>query len=304
MHSMTCKKRILGCFLAGCLLLVMRYIISYAYYHSLNFCVRNRLISSLGWLSNEAIDFTIGSVLQSLLPVGINGNCDNIMETKYMQSHNYSHTYITEHDKFLHKIAQLPKTSTEFGSDSFPAQSKFLHMVAQLPQTKVVCETGFNIGHSSLTFLSAQDDIVVHSFDIGTHPGAKPMAEYLGHVFGDRFHIHFGDSTVTLPQFHQDNPNIKCDVIFVDGGHQGKVPWLDILNFIAMAIPGRTILVFDDYPAYWGMPMVFVDIAGAWELAIHKGLLQEVMRCSSEPISKNHPERGFCVGIVMFNEIK
>ena len=112
--------------------------------------------------------------------------------------------------------------------------------MASLKFVRTVCETGFNYGHSSFNYLTANDKAVVHSFDIGSHPYTKHMADYLSAKFPGRFFIHYGDSAASLPEFVQKNPDIRCNLIFVDGWHSYPVAKSDLENF--MKITAMTIL--------------------------------------------------------------
>jgi len=45
-------------------------------------------------------------------------------------------------------------------------QSWILQDIAQLPFVKTACETGFNAGHHAFHMLTANYDLVVHSFEV------------------------------------------------------------------------------------------------------------------------------------------
>jgi hypothetical protein len=48
-------------------------------------------------------------------------------------------------------------------------------------------------------------------------------------TFGQRFRLHPGDSTVTVPAWTRQHPR-KCDMIFVDGDHSLQGAMLDMVN--------------------------------------------------------------------------
>ena len=50
-----------------------------------------------------------------------------------------------------------------------PMQFKVLHYLASRPNVHNICETGFNLGHSSFNYLTANRHAIVHSFDLGIH---------------------------------------------------------------------------------------------------------------------------------------
>ena len=129
------------------------------------------------------------------------------------------------------------------------------------------------------------------------------MAKYLKSIYNDRLHVEYGDSMEVLPEFHRKYPDLKCDVILVDGGHEDKVPWTDIHNFATMfAIPGVSLMVFDDFPARWGIydreRAQNAVLGQAWQMAQHYKVVKELMKCTYEGALFKKWERGFAVGIV------
>src|SRR6218665_1502382 len=167
-----------------------------------------------------------------------------------------------------------------------------MHHLAGQPAAKVICETGFNLGHSSFNYLTANEKVIVHSFDLGNHGYAHTMSDYLKKLFPNRFFIHFGDSTKTIPEFIRNNPEFQCDLMFVDGGHVYPVALADIMNFAKIANLKENIIAFDDYPTDWGQ-----SFGKAWEDAINAGILKEFMRCRFHSIVGL--QRGFTIGRVM-----
>jgi len=111
---------------------------------------------------------------------------------------------------------------------------------------KTICEIGFNTGHSSYMLTSNQKARVV-SFDIGRHPYTRKVAELFAKRYGHRFTLAFGDSRITVPEFHRTHPDVTCDLMLVDGGHTRDIALSDLSNFRRMASE-RNILVFDDCP--------------------------------------------------------
>ena len=105
-----------------------------------------------------------------------------------------------------------------------------------------ICETGFFRGGSSLFWMLTKPEAIVHSFDMGMHRNAK---KWFSERFPGRWFGHEGDSTKTLVQFHQENPNWRCDLVLVDGGHQGEIPYIDLTNFKKLS-HAKTIVIMDD----------------------------------------------------------
>jgi len=173
-------------------------------------------------------------------------------------------------------------------------QSKVLHYLASRSNVSTICETGFNLGHSAFSYLTANPHAVVHSFDIGQHAYAHKMATYMLSRFPDRLFVHFGNSMLTVPAFARENPNYHCDFMFVDGGHSYPVAMADLLNFAAMAnLDDGNIIMFDDYPVSTSYSR---DIAPAWENMCRWGYVRELLRCS---YAKFKFLRGFVIGTVL-----
>lgn len=168
------------------------------------------------------------------------------------------------------------------------SQYKLFHYLTwKLKFVHTVCETGFNAGHSSFSFLTARPDLIVHSFDIGHHGYVRPMAKYLQKKFPGRLSITLGDSRKTIPRYFVGE-SWTCDLIYVDGGHRLDVPLKDILNFARVASQPHNVILVDDVDA--------PDVKMAWELAIKSGIVQQ--RLLSECwYGKKH--KIFAVGVVV-----
>ena len=154
---------------------------------------------------------------------------------------------------------------------------------------ETVCETGFNAGHSTLLWLLANPSAKVYSFDLGRHPCTAPMADYLKKRFPDRFTITFGNSTETLPRFRRENPDVKCDLMIIDGGHTVDVASADFGNFYRMS-NRKNIVFYDNHPDRF-------HIGASWELLKRRGVVIEYFRCQF--ITSNL--HGFTFGQFLFN---
>jgi len=175
-----------------------------------------------------------------------------------------------------------------------PTQFKVLHYLASRPGVHSICETGFNLGHSSFNYLAANPHAIVHSFDLGIHQYARNMAAFLHRLFPRRFFIHFGDSTKTVPEFAHTHPDHRCDFIYVDGGHTYAVAIADLQNLAAMAdVDAGNVIMFDDYPTLKAFPRPF---GWAWEDMRRWGYVRELLRCSFE---NKQFQRGFVIGTVV-----
>src|SRR6218665_3807976 len=195
---------------------------------------------------------------------------------------------------FEEAVSNASKVSQGIEGHSGQIKGEYLimHHLAGQAAAKVICETGFNLGHSSFNYLTASEKTVVHSFDIGNYAYAHKMSNFLKKLFPNRFFIHFGDSTKTIPEFIRNNPEFQCDVMFVDGGHVYPVALADIMNFAKIANLKENIMIFDDYPTVWGK-----GFGKAWDDAIKEGIVKEFMRCTFQ--ESFVVQRGFTIGRVM-----
>ena len=137
---------------------------------------------------------------------------------------------------------------------------------------------GFNAGHSAVSWLAAKPGTRLYAFDLGYHEYTKPMGDYLESRFPGRFQLILGDSGKTIPKFIKEHPEVKCDVMSIDGGHYYKYAIHDFINFRKMANPVN-VLHFDDYPmgnsALWAQ-----DLGRVGEEKLENGELTEILRCS------------------------
>jgi hypothetical protein len=94
-------------------------------------------------------------------------------------------------------------------------------------------------------------------FDYGEKPGVLIAIDYLRTVFAEdnvTAEVYLGNSQTSLPSYHKDNPDFVCDVVHIDGSHDGHFPLSDFQNARAMARKdGKTLVLFDDCgcPSEW-----------------------------------------------------
>ena len=110
------------------------------------------------------------------------------------------------------------------------------------------------------------------------------MADYLNRTFPGRHHITFGDSTKTVSRFAAIHPEVKCDVILVDGGQSHSVAIGDLRNFRKLANVERNVLVLDD--------INLQPVTTAWIEAEAAGLTVQRFSCTDQSRRK----RSYVVG--------
>jgi hypothetical protein len=126
-----------------------------------------------------------------------------------------------------------------------PMQLQGYVQVTQRPGPRTYCEIGVNGGHGTAAMLLANPEIVAHSFDMGSYGYSNQAYTILSLYFGERFKLHRGDSSVTLPAWIAANPNATCDVILVDGDHREKGSYTDMVNMRKLSGCNSTLLIDD-----------------------------------------------------------
>jgi len=194
---------------------------------------------------------------------------------------------------------------TEDHSGTFPFQTRFyFSFAAALPPAPpsrrfTICEIGTNLGHSASTLLTALPTSKYIGFDLGHHPYIPHILAHLKSTFGDdRLELTLGDSYFTVPEYFAKNPSTRCDLINVDGGHNGDTPCTDLRNMRRLAAArddangGKgAVLLLDDTECrkkeYW-----CVGPTDTWHMGIAAGWVRKVA-CEQHPTSEL---RGFCLG--------
>jgi predicted O-methyltransferase YrrM len=152
-------------------------------------------------------------------------------------------------NNFSNEVAKLP---LRVGSIT-PIQQDFLvHFLRLYPHIKQILETGFHIGVSTATMLFARPDIFVTSFDIFWFDYTRRAKVLLDIYYPSRNLLLAGNSVSSIPTFFSQFPAYKPDLVFIDGGHERPVPFLD-MYFIFKNIPAGTWIIVDDYCLEHGM---------------------------------------------------
>ena len=244
------------------------------------------------WLKSVRSDYYrfVGAMLTFIAPGA--GLCQEFLtkpvETVEADLKEY-YTELKEHEKEFEKHRN--KNDMEGYAAQVTVELAVQWYLAQLPFVHTICETGFNGGHSSLLWLTANKAATLYSFDMGSHEYSKPMAARLQEKFQNRLKVIWGNSTIALPEFIKSNPNLKCDLLIIDGGHTYEVALADFKNFRNMANP-KHIVFIDDHPALnttFGKP-----VGQMWEERKRNGEILEMGRCTEKHL------RGFSFGMYTF----
>jgi hypothetical protein len=124
-------------------------------------------------------------------------------------------------------------------------QQAFYWRLAASPAVRHICEVGFNAGHSTALWLSANPTATIDTFDLfSPHLTGfmRPNLLLLQRLFPGRVTAHAGNSLRTIPAANLTAP---CDLVHVDGRHSYTNTLWDTVNFMRKASPSALYL-FDD----------------------------------------------------------
>lgn len=215
----------------------------------------------------------------------------------------------------MHDVGKIEGNS---GESELMEQTNVHRNLATQKKANVVCETGFNMGHSALNWLlHSAPEARYYGFDAGEMFHKYPLENFklINEVFqkvadatvdleGSKFRVNpqplsvqWGDSSNTLPSFvRSDGKEVKCDLIHVDGGHFGKVPYSDIRNLRALA-KAESLLIIDDVNCIgWAAEnrkSGCLEPEKSWQRAISAGIVRE------QACYRINPGRGFCFGMYL-----
>lgn len=132
-----------------------------------------------------------------------------------------------------------------FGHEFGGVKSNFIYKHtcdhARRQPVRTVCELGFMAGQSATMFLEALPEARVVSFDLGDCEWTRPQGDLLRAAYGPRFELVLGLSNFTAPRFAAEHPDLRCDVLFVDGAKFTESRWSDLLNFRRLTQPGAAL---------------------------------------------------------------
>jgi predicted O-methyltransferase YrrM len=171
--------------------------------------------------------------------------------------------------EFIKNISTLP---IQVGSIN-EGQQKFIQkFLEEHNHVKNILETGFHVGLSAATMLAVRPDIRVTSFDIFWFDYTRRAKLFLDIAFPGRNTLIAGNSINTLPTFFNSFPTYSPDFVFIDGGHERPIPYIDMWYILNHVRPGTWVMI-DDYCDEHGSQGVIEAV----NTILKDGILTDVM---------------------------
>jgi len=153
----------------------------------------------------------------------------------------------------------------------FAEKARILQDYADDDRVDVICEIGFNAGHSVLNWVHANPKAQVVTFDITRRLYTSAAVNAINRsLFPDRNVLLItGDSLLSVPNFSRfDAHKNSCNILYIDGGHSYQVASADILNMKALANQTFHRVIIDDSE--------IPDVSRAWTDAQTRGVIRSL----------------------------
>ena len=129
----------------------------------------------------------------------------------------------------------------------FPGKYSILQSYANDERVETICEIGFNAGYSALFMALHNPRAKFFAFDVFYHNYSALALSTLQEFFPERDFLGIGgDSSASVPRFHRLFPDIKCNLLFIDGGHSTESLRKDIENMASLANRSYHRVLVDD----------------------------------------------------------
>lgn len=152
-----------------------------------------------------------------------------------------------ERDELV-KVSPYWKDGVEGHTFMYADKLRIMQELADDPRVERVCEIGFNMGHSAVNWLAANPRLSVVAFDVTRQLYTAAAINAINTLFPSRtVSLVTGDSSHSVPNFARlTNEAVKCNVLFIDGGHTLEAAFSDIVNFRALANTSYHRVFIDD----------------------------------------------------------
>jgi len=180
------------------------------------------------------------------------------------------------------------KRNMEGHTQSFFEKVKKMQELADDARVHTICEIGFNAGYSTFNFITANPHARVISFDLFEHAYTSPAVRGLHTLYPDRdIVVIAGASQQSVPRFARlfassSAPLPRCNLIFIDGGHESTELYADIVNMRAFADPLYHRLLVDD--------VNYLNLFDTWRYFVGSAGAETAHRVQDDEDKRTNPE--------------
>jgi predicted O-methyltransferase YrrM len=133
-------------------------------------------------------------------------------------------------------------------SGQVPTQQRRLVNLAEAKKPARILEIGFNAGHSAELLLQTCPEAHVTSVDIGYHDYVRSAKHAIDKAYPGRHTLILGDSLNVIPHLADVlRPEMRFELVFIDGGHDYPIATGDLCNCRAIAAPDAVVIMDDTY---------------------------------------------------------
>jgi hypothetical protein len=90
--------------------------------------------------------------------------------------------------------------------------------ICKLKFVKTILQIGLNSCSFILINLLNNPDVIIYCVDEGKYSYTKKCFDYLNESFPGRLKLLVGNSSIVLPSLRKENPNLRFNVVIIDGG--------------------------------------------------------------------------------------
>ena len=160
--------------------------------------------------------------------------------------HIFSKIFEVCNNQFVHGCGSYLFDGQKYNYDERMFEKQLL-LYSIAKKSKRALEIGTYMGHSLLIMLIANPNLEITSIDIDK-TYAESAINYLNQAFDTKIKFLHGDSTTVLPKLNE-----QYDLFHIDGTHELKIIYNELLLCQKLASSDTINIIFDDYHTIMGI---------------------------------------------------
>lgn len=117
--------------------------------------------------------------------------------------------------------------------------------ISRLKSPKTILQIGLNSCTNVLVnLLTYPNDVVIYCLDIYENSYTKNIFQYLNNIFPERLKLIVGNSSNSLPLLKKQNPDLKFDLVFIDGSSEMGIANGDFFHSLSF-VDFKDFLIFN-----------------------------------------------------------